>query len=76
LGGGGEVDWCLVRRRVTSCHGPWVYAWVVVCLWCPFLYWGTYPPFLLLNVRHTALRAREKKKDMLGAKMLLFLVIL
>jgi hypothetical protein len=50
--------------------------WVVVCLWCPFLYWGTYPPFLLLNVRHTALRAREKKKDMLGAKMLLFLVIL
>jgi hypothetical protein len=37
---------------------------------------GHLSPFLLLNVRHTALRAREKKKDMLGAKMLLFLVIL
>jgi hypothetical protein len=23
---------------------------VGVCLWCPFLYWGICPPFLLLNI--------------------------
>jgi hypothetical protein len=55
------VVWRPARGRLASYLEPcvlracvFVLVFVEVCVWCPFLYWGICPPFLLLN---TAIRS-------------------